>query len=251
MTRAIAGGRRRGARRRRRALGRRAARRRAARLARRRGRLRADAGPATRPLPADRPSRKPRRDLPDGADLLAAFERAAAGRARPPGADRQRGRQGAARRPYRGLGRAPRHPPSGRRRASRRRRAARRPVRTELVGLGELGRPWEMIVAPLADGSRLVRLADQSQARAAEQMRVDFVANASHELRTPLATLLGFSKRCRTRRRSTPETRAALPRDHVRRGDADARPARRSDVAVADRGRALRAAARHGRPACR
>ncbi|HYI47283.1 MAG TPA: ATP-binding protein [Allosphingosinicella sp.] len=66
------------------------------------------------------------------------------------------------------------------------------PVRIELVGLGEVGRPWEMSVAPLPDGSRLVRLADQSQARAAEQMRVDFVANASHELRTPLATLLGF-----------------------------------------------------------
>jgi len=66
------------------------------------------------------------------------------------------------------------------------------PVRIELVGLGEVGRPWEMVVAPLPDGSRLVRLADQSQARAAEQMRVDFVANASHELRTPLATLIGF-----------------------------------------------------------
>jgi two-component system phosphate regulon sensor histidine kinase PhoR len=66
------------------------------------------------------------------------------------------------------------------------------PVRIELMGLGELGRPWELIVAPLPDGSRLVRLADQSQQRAAEQMRVDFVANASHELRTPLATLLGF-----------------------------------------------------------
>jgi two-component system phosphate regulon sensor histidine kinase PhoR len=65
-------------------------------------------------------------------------------------------------------------------------------VRVELVGLGELGRPWELIIAPLPDGSRLVRLADQSQQRAAEQMRVDFVANASHELRTPLATLLGF-----------------------------------------------------------
>ena len=66
------------------------------------------------------------------------------------------------------------------------------PVRIELMGLGELGRPWELIVTPLPDGSRLVRLADQSQQRAAEQMRVDFVANASHELRTPLATLLGF-----------------------------------------------------------
>jgi two-component system phosphate regulon sensor histidine kinase PhoR len=66
------------------------------------------------------------------------------------------------------------------------------PARIELVGLGELGRPWEMVIAPLPDGSRLVRLIDQSQARAAEQMRVDFVANASHELRTPLATLIGF-----------------------------------------------------------
>jgi two-component system, OmpR family, phosphate regulon sensor histidine kinase PhoR len=65
-------------------------------------------------------------------------------------------------------------------------------VRIELMGLGELGRPWELIIAPLPDGSRLVRLVDQSQQRAAEQMRVDFVANASHELRTPLATLLGF-----------------------------------------------------------
>jgi len=66
------------------------------------------------------------------------------------------------------------------------------PVRIELMGLGELGRPWELIISPLPDGSRLVRLADQSQQRAAEQIRVDFVANASHELRTPLATLLGF-----------------------------------------------------------
>ena len=70
--------------------------------------------------------------------------------------------------------------------------AAEGPVRVELMGLGEVGRPWEMHVAPLPDGSRLVRLTDQSQQRAAEQMRVDFVANASHELRTPLATLLGF-----------------------------------------------------------
>ena len=44
----------------------------------------------------------------------------------------------------------------------------------------------------LSDGSRLVRLTDLSQLRAAEQMRADFVANASHELRTPLATILGF-----------------------------------------------------------
>ncbi|SHJ08005.1 two-component system, OmpR family, phosphate regulon sensor histidine kinase PhoR [Roseomonas rosea] len=46
---------------------------------------------------------------------------------------------------------------------------------------------------PLADGGRLlVVLADRTQARAAERMRADFVANASHELRTPLASIIGF-----------------------------------------------------------
>ena len=61
-----------------------------------------------------------------------------------------------------------------------------------LTGLGERERRWEMIVRDLPDGTRLVRLRDSSGAYVAEQMRVDFVANASHELRTPLATLLGF-----------------------------------------------------------
>jgi two-component system, OmpR family, phosphate regulon sensor histidine kinase PhoR len=67
-----------------------------------------------------------------------------------------------------------------------------RVTRTELVGLGERDRRWEMTATLLKDGSRLVRLIDRSEAHASEQMRVDFVANASHELRTPLATLLGF-----------------------------------------------------------
>lgn len=67
-----------------------------------------------------------------------------------------------------------------------------RETRTELVGLGDPSDRWEMTVTRLADGSRIVRLTDHSPAHAAEQMRVDFVANASHELRTPLATLLGF-----------------------------------------------------------
>jgi two-component system phosphate regulon sensor histidine kinase PhoR len=70
--------------------------------------------------------------------------------------------------------------------------AAEPETRTELIGLGEAGRRWEMATSLLPDGTRLVRLSDRSQAHAAEQMRVDFVANASHELRTPLATLLGF-----------------------------------------------------------
>jgi two-component system phosphate regulon sensor histidine kinase PhoR len=81
------------------------------------------------------------------------------------------------------------------------------PVRIELVGLGELGRPWEMHVNPLPDGSRLVRLVDQSLARAAEQMRVDFVANAGHELRTPLATLIGFIETLQDEAAVDPATR--------------------------------------------
>jgi two-component system phosphate regulon sensor histidine kinase PhoR len=64
--------------------------------------------------------------------------------------------------------------------------------RVEVVGIGHAERRWLMTVAPLADGSRMVHLADRSEAIAAERMRVDFVANASHELRTPLATVLGF-----------------------------------------------------------
>jgi two-component system phosphate regulon sensor histidine kinase PhoR len=81
------------------------------------------------------------------------------------------------------------------------------PVRIELVGLGELGRPWELVIAPLRGGGRLVRLIDQSQARAAEQMRVDFVANASHELRTPLATLIGFIETLQDEAAVDPATR--------------------------------------------
>jgi two-component system phosphate regulon sensor histidine kinase PhoR len=67
-----------------------------------------------------------------------------------------------------------------------------RVTRTELVGLGDHERRWEMTVTRLRDGSRLLRLIDRSETHASEQMRTDFVANASHELRTPLATLLGF-----------------------------------------------------------
>jgi two-component system phosphate regulon sensor histidine kinase PhoR len=81
------------------------------------------------------------------------------------------------------------------------------PVSIELVGLGELGRPWELLIAPLRGGSRLVRLIDQSQTRAAEQMRVDFVANASHELRTPLATLIGFIETLQDEAAVDPATR--------------------------------------------
>ena len=67
----------------------------------------------------------------------------------------------------------------------------------ELTGLGTSRRHWLMRVAPLDDGTSLIRFVDRSEARAAEQMRVDFVANASHELRTPLATLIGYTETLR------------------------------------------------------
>ena len=66
-----------------------------------------------------------------------------------------------------------------------------------LVGLGGPERRWMMAVAPLGADVRLARLFDRSEAYAAEQMRVDFVANASHELRTPLATLVGYAETLR------------------------------------------------------
>lgn len=62
----------------------------------------------------------------------------------------------------------------------------------ELVGVGGVEQRWLMTVAIFSDGARFVRLTSRNESRAAEQMRVDFVANASHELRTPLATILGY-----------------------------------------------------------
>jgi two-component system phosphate regulon sensor histidine kinase PhoR len=67
----------------------------------------------------------------------------------------------------------------------------------ELTGLDGTRRAWLMRTARLGDGTCLVRFVDRSEARAAEQMRVDFVANASHELRTPLSTLIGYTETLR------------------------------------------------------
>jgi two-component system phosphate regulon sensor histidine kinase PhoR len=64
----------------------------------------------------------------------------------------------------------------------------------ELVGIGSPDRPWLLSVRPLQRGMNFVRLVDHSAGRAAERMRVDFVANASHELRTPLATIAGYAE---------------------------------------------------------
>ncbi|MFM6853740.1 MAG: sensor histidine kinase [Sphingopyxis sp.] len=62
----------------------------------------------------------------------------------------------------------------------------------DLIGIGRPGQRWEMRTMPLADGSHLVALTDETARDAIERMRADFVANASHELRTPLAAILGF-----------------------------------------------------------
>ncbi|MCL6683438.1 ATP-binding protein [Sphingomonas alba] len=64
----------------------------------------------------------------------------------------------------------------------------------EVVGIGSADRPWLLSVRPIERGLTLARLIDQSAGRAAERMRVDFVANASHELRTPLATIAGYAE---------------------------------------------------------
>jgi two-component system phosphate regulon sensor histidine kinase PhoR len=64
----------------------------------------------------------------------------------------------------------------------------------EISGVGGAERPWGLSIRNVGRGLMLVRLTDRSAARAAEKMRVDFVANASHELRTPLATILGYAE---------------------------------------------------------
>ena len=95
------------------------------------------------------------------------------------------------------------------------------PEEVELTGLDGSRRHWLMRTAELSDGTWLVRFVDRSEARAAEQMRVDFVANASHELRTPLATLIGYAETLREQADVIdPETRErflAVVHDEARR----------------------------------
>lgn len=95
------------------------------------------------------------------------------------------------------------------------------PEEVELTGLDGSRRHWLMRTAQLGDGSWLVRFLDRSESRAAEQMRVDFVANASHELRTPLATLIGYAETLREQADEIdPDTRErflAVVHDEARR----------------------------------
>jgi two-component system phosphate regulon sensor histidine kinase PhoR len=95
-----------------------------------------------------------------------------------------------------------------------------RDAEVELTGLGGSRRHWVMRATALANGTTLVRLVDRSEARAAEQMRVDFVANASHELRTPLSTLIGYTETLREQAdidEATRERFLAVVHDEARR----------------------------------
>lgn len=69
-----------------------------------------------------------------------------------------------------------------------------RPAEFDVTGIGGPERSWSLTIRPLDGKLNLVRFTDQSAVRAAEKMRVDFVANASHELRTPLATIVGYAE---------------------------------------------------------
>jgi two-component system phosphate regulon sensor histidine kinase PhoR len=99
--------------------------------------------------------------------------------------------------------------------------ASGEPEDVELTGLDGSRRSWLMRTARLSDDAYLIRFLDRSESRAAEQMRVDFVANASHELRTPLATLIGYAETLRERADDIdPETRErflAVVHDEARR----------------------------------
>lgn len=64
----------------------------------------------------------------------------------------------------------------------------------DITGIGDIGRPWRIVVRDLGHGASFVRLIDRAGTVSAETMRVDFVANASHELRTPLATIIGYAE---------------------------------------------------------
>ena len=95
------------------------------------------------------------------------------------------------------------------------------PEEVEAAGFGGSRRQWLVRIAPLGEGDIMVRLIDASEARAAEQMRVDFVANASHELRTPLSTLIGYTETLRERTADldgdTQERFLAIVHDEARR----------------------------------
>ena len=58
-----------------------------------------------------------------------------------------------------------------------------------------------------AEPLALVQIDDRTEARRADQMRSDFIANASHELRTPLASIIGYIETLQNHARDDPEAR--------------------------------------------
>jgi two-component system, OmpR family, phosphate regulon sensor histidine kinase PhoR len=80
----------------------------------------------------------------------------------------------------------------------------------EVTGIGEVGRPWRVVVRDLGHGASFVRMIDRAAAVSAEKMRVDFVANASHELRTPLATVIGYAETLTDDDNLAPEMRSTF-----------------------------------------
>lgn len=66
------------------------------------------------------------------------------------------------------------------------------PAIREVGALGHAEGAFRVRAVALGDDRFLVTFTDITQARVAERMRADFVANASHELRTPLANISGF-----------------------------------------------------------
>lgn len=53
----------------------------------------------------------------------------------------------------------------------------------------------------------IAQIEDRTEARRAEQLRSDFIANASHELRTPLASVIGYIETLQNHARNDPEAR--------------------------------------------